>query len=83
MRQQIACVLLAGACTLAVGCTTTVNGKAIAADKSGPVTGNPVAVSALDGLLLDVSQINPALGATTMKMWFNAKAMWVCSEPLS
>jgi hypothetical protein len=83
VRQQIACVLLAGACTLAVGCTTTVDGKAVAADKSGPVTGNPVAVSALDRLLLDVSQINTALGATSMKVWFNAKAMWDWSAGVS
>jgi PknH-like extracellular domain len=83
VRQQIACVLLAGACTLAVGCTTIVNGKAVAADKSGPATGNPVAVSALDGLLLDVSQINTALGARSVKVWFNANAMWDWSVGVS
>ena len=76
MRQQIAVLVLAGACTLAVSCTTTANGKAVPADKSGPITSAPVAVSALDGLLLDPSQINSALGATTMKVWFSAKAMW-------
>ena len=64
MRQQIAGLVLAGVCTLAVGCTTTVGGKAVAADKSGPAAQNPVAVSALDGLLLDVGQINAALGQT-------------------
>ena len=76
MRQQIAVLVLAGACTLAVGCTTTANGKAVPADKSGPITSTPVAVSALDGLLLDPGQINSALGAKTMQVWFSAKAMW-------
>jgi hypothetical protein len=76
MRQQIAVLVLAGACTLAVGCTTTANGKAVPADKSGPITSTPVAVSALDGLLLDPGQINSALSATSMKVWFSAKAMW-------
>jgi PknH-like extracellular domain len=76
MRQQIATLVLAGACTLAVSCTTTANGKAVPADKSGPMTATPVAVSALDGLLLDPAKINSALGATSMKVWFSAKAMW-------
>ncbi len=86
MRQQIAVLVLAGACTLAVGCSTTVNGKATkgpAADKSGPSTATPVAVSALDGLLLDPSQINGALGATSMKVWFSAKAMWNWSSSIN
>ncbi len=76
MRQQIAVLVLAGACTLAVGCTNTANGKAVPADKSGPITSTPLAVSALDGLLLDPGQINSALSATSMKVWFSAKAMW-------
>jgi hypothetical protein len=83
VRQQIAGLALSAVCTVAVGCTTTVNGKALAADKSGPATQNPVAVSALDGLLLDVGQINSALGATSMKVWFNAKAMWDWSKSVS
>jgi PknH-like extracellular domain len=83
VRQQIAGLVLAGVCTFAVGCSTTVDGKAVAADKSGPATQVPVAVSALDGLLLDVSQINAALGATTMKVWFNAKLMWDWSGNIS
>ena len=83
MRQQIAVLVLAGLSTLAVGCTSTVNGKAVAADNSGPLTQNPVAVSALDGLLLDADQINSTLGATSMKVWFNAKAMWNWSSGVS
>jgi hypothetical protein len=87
VRQQIAGLAtglaLAGVCTFAVGCSTTVDGKAVAADKSGPATQTPVAVSALDGLLLDVSQINAALGATSMKVWFNAKVMWDWSTSVS
>jgi hypothetical protein len=76
MRQQFAVLVLAGVCTLAVSCTTTANGTAVPADKSGPTTSTPVAVSALDGLLLDPAQINSALGAKSMKMWFSTKAMW-------
>jgi hypothetical protein len=83
VRQQMAGLVLAGVCTLAVGCTTTVDGKAVAADKSGPAAQNPVAVSALDGLLLDVGQINAALGATSMRVWLNAKVMWDWSTSVS
>lgn len=83
MRRQIAVLVLAGLSALAVGCTTTVNGKAVPADKSGPLPQNPVAVSALDGLLLDASQINNALNSTSMKVWFNAKAMWDWSSGVS
>jgi PknH-like protein len=83
VRQQLAFLVLAGVSTLVIGCTATVNGKAVAADNSGPLIQNPVAASALDGLLLDVGQINSALGATSMKVWFNAKAMWDWSSGVS
>jgi hypothetical protein len=76
VRQQIAGLVLAGVCTLTVGCTATVNGTAVPADKSGPAPQIPVAVTALDGLLLGVSQINAALDASSMKVWFDAKVMW-------
>jgi hypothetical protein len=83
VRQRIAVLVLAGVSTLAIGCTTTVNGNAVAADNSGPLIQQPVAVSALDGLLLDVGQIDSALGATSMKVWFSAKAMWDWSSSVS
>ncbi len=83
MRQQIAVLVLTGMSMLAIGCTTTVNGKAVAGDNSGPITQNPVAVSALDGLLLDTGQINSALSATAMKVWFDATAMWDWSSGIS
>jgi hypothetical protein len=83
VRQQIAGLALAGVCTFAAGCSATVDGKAVAADKSGPVTQTPVAVSALDGLLLDESQINSALGANSMKVWFSGKVMWDWSTSVS
>lgn len=76
MRQQVAVLVLTGASTLAIACTTTVPGKAVPGDNSGPLTRNPVTVSALDGLLLDVSQIDQALGTTSMKVLFSANAMW-------
>jgi PknH-like extracellular domain len=83
VRQQLAGLALAGVCAFAAGCSTTVDGKAVAADKSGPVTQTPVAVSALDGLLLDASQINAALSATSMKVWFSGKVMWDWSTSVS
>lgn len=86
MRQQIAGLALATACTactFAAGCSTTVDGIAVAADRSGPPTQTPVAVSALNGLLLDASQINAASNATSMKVWFSSKAMWDWSISVS
>ena len=86
MRRLIAGIALATACTVctfAAGCSTTVDGNAVAADKAGPLTQTPVAVSALDGLLLDPSQINAALNATSMKVWFSGKAMWDWSTSVS
>jgi hypothetical protein len=76
VRQQIAGVVLAGLCTVTVGCTATVDGAAVAADKSGPLPPPPIAVSALDGLLLDAAPINTALAASLMKVWLDAKVMW-------
>ncbi|MCV7199426.1 sensor domain-containing protein [Mycobacterium angelicum] len=81
MRQHIAAITaLAGTCLLVVGCTKMVDGNAIAADTSGPLNQTPIPVSALDNLLLDTSEINTELGATSMKVWFNAKAMWDWSQ---
>ncbi|OBI54041.1 sensor domain-containing protein [Mycobacterium sp. E787] len=83
MRQRLTAIVLAGVSALAAGCTTVVGGKAVPADHSGPVSQNPVAVSALEGLLLDAGQINSALNATAMKVWFSAKAMWDWSSTIS
>ena len=74
---------LAGMSTLAVSCSSTINGKALAADNSGPVTPTPIVVSALDGLLLEPSQINQVVGATAMNVWFSAKAMWTWSSSIN
>jgi hypothetical protein len=84
VRQQIgALAVLACACMATAGCTDVVNGTPVAADKNGPIVSDPVSVGALDGLLLDVSQINSELGATSMKVWYNAKAMWDWSKNVS
>ena len=84
MRQQIAAVAaLVGACTLVSGCTDIVDGKALAGEKAGLVNQTPISVSALDNLLLDPSQINSALGATSMKVWFSAKSMWDWSKSVT
>ena len=74
---------LAGVCALAVGCTSVVSGKAAPADKSGPATEPPLSISALDGLLLDVGNINAALGAASMKVWFDARTMWDWSSSIN
>jgi hypothetical protein len=83
VRQQLAVFVLATSTTIALGCTSNVTGKAVPADKSGPATLNPVAVSALDGLLLSADQVNGALGATSVKVWMNAKGMWNWSSGVS
>ncbi len=83
MRQRLTVLVLAGVSALALRCTTVAGGKAVPADRSGPLPQNPVAVSALEGLLLDASQINNALNATSMKVWFSAKAMWDWSSSIS
>jgi hypothetical protein len=83
VRQRLAVLVLTGVSALAVGCTTVSGGKAVPADHSGPLPQNPVAVSALDGLLLDAGQINSALNATSMKVWFSATAMWDWSSSIS
>lgn len=73
-------VALAGVCMFAAGCTNVVDGSAVAADKSGPFNQTPYSVQALEGLLLDTAEINRELGATSMKVWYNAKAMWDWSK---
>ncbi|OBF24018.1 hypothetical protein A5725_08270 [Mycobacterium kubicae] len=84
MRQQrVVVAVLAGVCMLAVGCTKVVDGSAVAADTSGPLHQAPIAVGALEGLMLDSSQINRELSATSMKVWFNAKVMWDWSKNVS
>ncbi|WAJ47917.1 sensor domain-containing protein [Mycobacterium sp. Aquia_216] len=79
----MAVLMLTALATVAVGCTSSVAGKAVPADESGRPSLNPVAVSALEGLLLDPGQINGALGATSMKVWVNAKGMWDWSAGIS
>lgn len=76
MRHRLAGLVLAAVSVCAVGCTTVVHGNALAADKSGPLVLPPIAVSALDGLLLDPGQISSALGATAMRVWHEANGMW-------
>jgi PknH-like extracellular domain len=82
VRQQMAVLMLTALAMVAVGCTGSIAGKAVPADESGP-SRNPVAVSALDGLLLDAGQINGALGATSMKVWVTTKGLWNWSSGVS
>ena len=84
MHTRIAALAaLAGACMLIAGCDDVVDGHPVAGEKAGLANQTPIPVSALDGLLLDSSQINTALNATSMKIWFNAKAMWDWSKNIT
>lgn len=78
MRWGIA--TLAGVCMLVAGCTDVVDGNAVAGEKAGLSNQPPIPVGALDDLMLDASQVNRALGATSMKIWFKAKGMWDWSK---
>lgn len=82
MRRQFAVSVLTAAATLIGGCTTSVSGRAIPADL-GAHARDPVAVSALEGLLLGIAEINTALGATSMKVWVTNKGMWNWSSGVS
>ncbi|GLB97767.1 MULTISPECIES: sensor domain-containing protein [Mycobacterium] len=81
MRQQIAAVAaLTGACVLLAACTNIVEGKAAPGPKAGLANQAEIPVGSLDNVLLDTSQINTVLGATSMKVWFSAKVMWDWSK---
>lgn len=80
MGRQFAIVLPA-VCALAAGCTTTVGGSATA-EVGGPRSQAPVAVTALDGLLLDDRQLNDLLGAG-MRIRYRTQAMWDSSPTFS
>lgn len=81
-RRRIAVLVQAAVSTLAVGCTTVVAGSAGPADTSGPLPRTPVAVAALDGLLLDANEMNSALGAG-MRLRNRTEAMWDASPTFS
>ncbi|WP_084229514.1 sensor domain-containing protein [Mycobacterium sherrisii] len=83
MRRQFAVWALTAAATLVGGCTTSVAGRAMPADRSGGPARDPVAVSALEGLLLGVVEVNNALGATSMRVWVTNKGMWDWSSGIS
>jgi len=81
-RRHIAVLVQAALCTLAAGCTTVVAGSAMPADTSGPLPHTPVAVAALDGLLLGADTINSVLSAG-MRLRDSATAMWDASPIFS
>lgn len=81
-RRRIAVLVQAAVSTLAVGCTTVVDGSAAPADTPGPLPQPPVAVAALDGLLLDQGQINSVLTAG-MRVRNRTQAMWDSSATFS
>jgi hypothetical protein len=83
VRRQIAVLALTASAAVVAGCTSSVSGKAVPADKTGAAARNPVAVAALEGLLLGADQVNAALGATSMKLWVTNKGMWNWSSGVS
>nr|WP_231984130.1 sensor domain-containing protein [Mycobacterium sp. E342] len=82
MRRQFPILLQAAVCALTAGCTTVVGGSAAPADTRGPLTQAPVAVTALDGLLLDDRKINDILGAG-MRIRYRTQEMWDSSQTFS
>ncbi|MCV6965494.1 sensor domain-containing protein [Mycobacterium intermedium] len=82
-KHLVTLATVAGVSAFAVGCTNVVDGNAVAADKSGPFNQTPISVDDLEGLLLDSAEINRELGATSMKVWFNAKVMWDWSKSIT
>ncbi|OBH13271.1 sensor domain-containing protein [Mycobacterium sp. E3247] len=82
VRRQFPILLQAAVCALTAGCTTVVGGSAAPADTRGPLTQAPVAVTALDGLLLDDRKINDILGAG-MRIRYRTQEMWDSSQTFS
>ncbi|WP_055399758.1 MULTISPECIES: sensor domain-containing protein [unclassified Mycobacterium] len=82
VRRQFASVLHAAVCALTAGCTTTVGGSAAPADNHGPLSQAPVAVTALDGLLLDDRKIYDILGGA-LRIRYRTQDMWDSSATFS
>ena len=83
VRRRIAFLVQAAAVSaLATGCTTVVAGSSSPADHSGPLPQTPVAAASLDGLLLEVDQINSLL-RSGMRLRYGAQAMWDWSSTFS
>ncbi len=83
MCRRIAVLVLAGMSAFAAGCApTVVGGNAVPADTSGPAQHAPVPVAALDGLLLDTSQINDLIRAG-MRLRSSTQTMWDASATFS
>ncbi|WP_406813865.1 sensor domain-containing protein [Mycobacterium sp. M23085] len=82
VRRRIAFLMQAAVSALATGCTTVVGGSASPADHAGPLPQPPVAAASLDGLLLDVGEINSLLTAG-MRLRYGTQAMWDWSPTFS
>ncbi len=67
MRQLVAALVVAGLCTLSVGCGGSNHaGKTSTTTTTPPYIAPPLQERALDGLLLNPDQINAAMGAKGM-----------------
>jgi hypothetical protein len=76
MRQLAAALAAVGIGLAATGCVATTNGSPAVAGHSGPVAAPPVAVVALDGLLLSATEINAVMAATGMTVHISRQNMW-------
>ncbi len=76
MRQLVAAFVVAGLCTLSVGCGSSNHaGKTSTTTTTPPFIAPPVQERALDGLLLNPDQINAAMGAKDMTVTKTHDAM--------
>jgi hypothetical protein len=68
MRRVMAMAAI-GVCAAVAGCTSTIAGVAVPADRLGRLPPPPIAVGMLSGLLLSTAEIGAAIAATGMSVW--------------
>jgi len=76
LRQLAAALAAVGVGLAATGCAVTTNGSPAVAGHSGPLAAPPVAVAALDRLLLSTAEINAVMAATGMTVHTSRQNMW-------
>jgi hypothetical protein len=76
MRELAAALAAVGIALAATGCAVTTNGSPVLNGHSAQLAAPPVAVEALDRLLLSTAEINRAMGATGMTVHTSRQNMW-------
>ena len=76
MRQLAAALAAVGMGLAATGCAATIHGSPTLVGQAGPLAAPPVAVEALDGLLLSTAEINSVMSATGMTVHTSRQDMW-------